>query len=989
MHRQFEGTVRKRFCRFIFSVPYHKEPVGLDETTKRYKVLIQELLLQKNQESRREYYLTHQEVHSLAFVNALKNWTDQRKRDNPQDALESANVTMEIAELLANDDARAIAALAQANVQHILGHNEIAIQLYNQAAQIYHNLGNELAEANAQIGKIGALVFLGHYDEAVQLSQNLRAIYIANGAKESQAKLDMNVGVLYARRSQLPTALTYLRSARALFAEIGDRVHQAMIDANRAAILAELNDFRKATDLYRDARQNFSEAGMSAAAAHVDQNVAYLLSAQGHYDQSLRLFEQTREALIQDKELVAVAVVDLDMSDVYLQLNLYDEAWAACDSAEPVFRTHQRMFELGRVLLNRALIQIGRDDLGKCAPLLLEAMRIFEDEGNVVWAALAQLNQAIYLLQTNREKEAVSLAQNTAVLFATHGLKTRECLALILAGDGYTVLGDWEQAEVSYRASLISVVALDIPWLTFRSHHGLGRVYHHRQAWEEAYDAYQKAVMEVEQVTTRINIEPHRIAFLNNKLAPYEDLILLCLDKQSPQLASEAFEYVERAKSRALVDLLSNNLSNHVHKRDETGEVIVANLERLREELNWRYNRINEQGMNPSEREPVLAASIWEEIRRLENQAGDLMRQLRVRYTDYLSLHQVPPISLETVSSCIADDGLLVEYYIARGETIAFTFGADGLKVYRDLMDKKQIRFWLDAFRFQINKFRYGRNYIARHQKTLLASVNRCLKALYDGLFAPIDKDIGQKPLVIVPHDLLHYLPFHALYDGHSYLTSDHEIYTAPSASVLQLCCKADYTASGPALLLGTTDPSIPHVLDEVKDISLILEDPRCFVGSEATREPLLAYGQQSSIVHIASHAFFRKDNPLFSAIRLADGWLNVNDIYELDIKPALVTLSGCETGMGSIANGDELIGLSRSFFYAGAPALVVSNWAVNDQATAKFMKIFYQELQSGKRVAGALRQAQIKMMAQYDHPYYWASFSAVGNAQVRLTAAD
>jgi CHAT domain-containing protein len=947
--------------------------------------LVSELLARATPAGRHQYLNDHPAALTREFIAALKAHADQQEQQDPQAARRIGEVAAEVADLLADEVAQAIAAVIRANVSRMLGQHQAAVSLYEEAARLYQAAGDDMAAALSQVGKIDALAYLGRYDEAFQVADTVRAVCNAHGEKLARAKLDMNVGVLHARLAQYEAALTHFEAARAAFAALGDNIRVAMLDANRANVLTDLDDFRAATELYRSARKAFDAAGMASAAAQVDQSIAYLLFAQGQFDPALRLFDQAREIFSQTHQPVAVADIDRDQSDVYLRLNLLDEAWDACERAEPVFRQQGHMLEVGHILLNRALIHIGRGHLQESTSLLEKAAHIFHDEGNAVWEAITQMNQAIRLLYVARPAEALTLAEEAGWLFDERGLGTRHCLALTVAGDAYQALGDWRQAETSYRTALAAIEELDAPWLTYRCHHGLGRVHQQQNAQQKAYQAYRQAIEDLERIHGGFSVEPHRIAFLKDKLAPYEDLVLLCLEQQTPDRVADAFQYVERAKSRALVDLLAQNLSGRVQPHDAAGQKLVADLERLRQELNWYYNRINDQNLTTPQRSPSLVAQAWQKIRHLERQANQLLHEMRVRYTDYLSLRQVQSTSLEAIRECLPPNSLLVEFYTARDTTMAFTLDQSHLRVYQNLMGGDQIRHWLDAFRFQINKFQYGHDYVQRHQATLRAGVDRALKALYDGLLAPLGDEFDGRQLVIVPHGLLHYIPFHALYDGQHYLLQQHTIYSAPSAGVLQLCCTKRPEGDGPALLLGIADPFIPHVLEEIQKIGRLMDQAALFTGPQATLDRLRSYGPHSGLIHIASHALYRADNPLFSALRLADGWLNVNDIYELNLKARLVTLSGCETGMGLVANGDELIGLSRAFFYAGAPALVVSLWTVNDESTAALMQRFYETLQSGLSVADSLRRAQLDMLARFHHPYYWASFTATGDGRVSL----
>jgi CHAT domain-containing protein len=149
--------------------------------------------------------------------------------------------------------------------------------------------------------------------------------------------------------------------------------------------------------------------------------------------------------------------------------------------------------------------------------------------------------------------------------------------------------------------------------------------------------------------------------------------------------------------------------------------------------------------------------------------------------------------------------------------------------------------------------------------------------------------------------------------------------------------------------------------------------------GDAATEQAFRRHAPEADIIHLASHAVFRQDNPLFSAIRLADGWLSLYDLYSLRLRASLITLSACETGVNHVLAGDELVGLARGFFQAGAASVVVSLWAVNDASTARLMERFYAHLEKGLGPASAMRRAQIDLRHEASHPYYWAPFVVIG----------
>jgi CHAT domain-containing protein len=151
------------------------------------------------------------------------------------------------------------------------------------------------------------------------------------------------------------------------------------------------------------------------------------------------------------------------------------------------------------------------------------------------------------------------------------------------------------------------------------------------------------------------------------------------------------------------------------------------------------------------------------------------------------------------------------------------------------------------------------------------------------------------------------------------------------------------------------------------------------FSDEAATTEALRKYSAGVEVLHLACHAQFRSDNPLFSSLRLSDGWFTARDAYELKLNCGLVTLSACETGMNTVAPGDELMGLARGFLSAGSATVLMSLWTVDDQATAELMVAFYEELARTNSPATALRNAQLKLLEQRPHPFFWSPFVLVG----------
>jgi len=179
------------------------------------------------------------------------------------------------------------------------------------------------------------------------------------------------------------------------------------------------------------------------------------------------------------------------------------------------------------------------------------------------------------------------------------------------------------------------------------------------------------------------------------------------------------------------------------------------------------------------------------------------------------------------------------------------------------------------------------------------------------------------------------------------------------------------------------------YAVKEVDSIAGLFTDKEIYTKDKATEGTAKDKSAGPDVIHFACHVEFNDRQPLQSALVLAkdvdnDGFLQVHEIFELDLKDTnLVALSACETGLSKIQGGDDLVGLSRGFIYAGTPSILATLWKVDDPATAELMQRFYTNLQSkGMKKPEALQMAQIELknIPKYKHPFYWAPFVMIGD---------
>jgi CHAT domain-containing protein len=260
---------------------------------------------------------------------------------------------------------------------------------------------------------------------------------------------------------------------------------------------------------------------------------------------------------------------------------------------------------------------------------------------------------------------------------------------------------------------------------------------------------------------------------------------------------------------------------------------------------------------------------------------------------------------------------------------------------------------------------------------------------LYRRLIAPFELELKTGNLLLIPYGSLHYLSFAALHDEKAYLVDRFGLRTLPSASVLEYIPAPRSTlANAPMLIFGNPNQgeksSLPNAEAEAKTIARNMPKSRLLLGQAASETTFVEEAVNYPQIHVASHGEFQSNDPLASALLLAadeknDGRLTVAELYAVKLDADLVTLSACETGIGELAKGDDMVGLVRGLLFAGTSSIIGSFWKVEDQATSYLMERFYAQLaHSGKREA--LRIAQLETKKRFSHPFFWAAFYLIGS---------
>jgi tetratricopeptide (TPR) repeat protein len=663
---------------------------------------------------------------------------------------------------------------------------------------------------------------------------------------------------------------------------------------------------------------------------------------------------------------------------MYLELNLSEEGAHLARRAFDTFQQLGMGYETAKAVTNLAIASSRHGDTQLALDLFQKARDLFTREQNQALTATVDLYQALVFYQEGRMAEARTLSESAFRFFSPSPLGGKAALCQLLLARIHLDAGHGEEAKGVCLAALQKLEQAEAPALSCQAYFVLGLIEEALGAPGAAGEAYLKAHAGLENLRSHLKADEMKIAFLKDKLAVYESLVRMCLGR-GPSTANleAAFAYIEQAKSRSLADLIAFR-AHRLPASRKTRRALVEQVESLRAELNW-YSRTIQHLEGQS---ATLGGPRLEKLRRAgrdcEQRLLEALANLRVEDREFANLEAAGSIDLETIRSVLPEDAMLVEYYRAGDTFYVCLLSRGDLKIV-ELGPAPALRRVLQLLRFQLSKFRLGPEYVRTFQQQLLEAANEHLREFYRQLIAPMERHLKAAHLIIAPHGFLHYLPFHALFDGERYLGDRFSISYTPSASVYYLCSTKDAPPAAGALVLGVPDPSAPHILDEVKTVASVLSNAEVFTGAEATLEVLREKGPECRFVHIATHGSFRQDNPMFSSISLGNSQLSLFDLYQLNLPAELVTLSGCGTGLNVVVGGDELLGLVRGLLYAGAQGVLVTLWDVNDQSTAEFMKLFYEHLKTNPNKAQAAQHATAEIRKKYAHPFYWAPFVLVG----------
>ena len=914
---------------------------------------------------------------AVVVVEQLKQEADRHWSTDAERSVKIADRIIGIGKARNDAAQTALGWMARGDALRFLGKMEEAWQTLEHAGNIFEAAGDKVGWARTRIGRLYLAVKLSRVKETLLDGKEAQKIFKRAGKHELLVRLNMARAVVYGSLGAVHRSLRLFRYALAIATRLGPAAEHdlGVLHMNIGVTHDDLGNFSQALTHYERAQSIFNARNETRNIALIELNMAYIAQAQGRYRDALRLLHGILERGV-DQFPMEYLAIKREMTECYLQLNRYTQARGMAQEIVSGYRNHHAAYETARSLLHLATAEGELGNFPAANSALEEANGIFSELGATSWHATTLLKHGRIALKqvdiTSAYKDAIA----AAVGFESAGHIVDYATALLLQGQTLFVREDFGAAAEAGAKALNIAQHYNVPSLRYTSHLLLGKIAESQQETTRAIRRYQAAAAAIERLQRGLTITL-RPGFLEDKGEASRALNALYLRTGQ---AEKAFESVERSKSQVWLGYLLNRENLRWAQDNPKSRVLIAELNQLRAEHQWFYRLAHDSSGRDERLNSVSPQQALLELSTRERRMRAITEQLYLQNNDDRQQQRVPKTSLLDVQHTLNEGTLLIEYYSNGTEIWAFVIDRQTIEVYRLPVAVEELNQLLARLQMNVRAaLTIASQTRAYHNLTHLAQ--RTLQKLHSALIQPLSLDrYSPQRLVIVPYGALHYLPFHLLYDGSEYLIEKHEVLILPTAS---LAIRAvPQRKSGALILAHSYEGRLPNTLAEGQVVQQLFGG-ELYIDETASRTTLQTPPTQ--ILHIAAHGEHRLDQPDLSYLHLADGQLYTDDLLQQDLSYELVTLSGCETGRANVTGSEELIGLGRGVLYAGAGALIVSQWRVADDSTLNFMKRLYEGLRNkNTSKAAALREAQRSLIAEnrQAHPASWGSFQLIGNAE-------
>jgi CHAT domain-containing protein/predicted negative regulator of RcsB-dependent stress response len=937
--------------------------------------------------------LEDQSLQGNILINIGLVYYDRGKKE---EALAYYEKSLVIAQSLGDQSLQSKALNNIANVYLDRKDGKKALEFYQKSLEIAQSIKDTSLEGKV-LNNIGYVYYahLGEKEKALEYYEKSLAIAQLTKNYPLEAMVLRSIGNIYVDLGDNQQALEFYQKSLAISESIGDRSLEGKILVNLGVVYNNLGEQEKALEYYQESLLIARSLGDRSAESRRLHNIGLVYNYFGEWEKALDIYQESLT--------IAQSLGDRTLECKLLK-NIGD-AYDGLEEKEPALEYYEKSLIIAQSIGDQTLEALVLNGIGN------------------IYGSLLEYEKALSYYQ-----KFLTIAENLANPLL-------EVAAMMGVGSVYNDLGEPAKALEFLQTSLTMLKAKNLLDIGYGIFGAIADVQLKNGQLDSALINIKEAVATVEKLRTKIVNQDARIAYFL-KVQGYYELyidILMQLDQTKPNqgYAEQALTVSERTKARNLLELLTES---QVDVRQGVNLQLLEQEKYLIRQLNQAEENRLKYSVNVQKNSRQLE-EINEKIEQILTELTDIRSEIKKTNPHYNQLMQPEPLTVQQIQDQLLDDQtVLLEYFIEM-DTIDFVgtntnylwvISKNSLNTYT-IPKTAELKEAVNQLREVLTNPRTQNNQALVDQKA---------DQLTNMILAPAAQEIKGKRLLVVADGPLQYIPFSALSlpgtteqgQGYQPLISQQAVINLPSAATLAMIRQDSFNRPlAPKKLAVIADPvfspdddrlseiarnklkgatsvttdisrgtdnagitwqRLPFTRQEAEAISNLMpvSDSQKVLDFQANYATVTQGDlSQYQIIHFATHGFINTEKPELSAIVLSlidqagnweNGYLRLNDIFNLNLPAELVVLSACQTGLGKEIKGEGLVGLTRGFMYAGAKRVLVSLWNVNDQKTAELMTLFYEKmLKDQLSPVEALRIAQVVMWQKGDSPYYWAPF--------------
>jgi tetratricopeptide (TPR) repeat protein len=889
---------------------------------------------------------------------------------------------------------------------YLSGEYELAKKEYESALQLSKSTGNKVEE----IKSISNLAIIkDQYGEIYEARDDFQqAIKMAEEIENTEllAFLYSELGVSFTYTNHLIKARENYEKSFSLFKRLRNSERLSYLSSNIGSLYLQISNYKSALEFYTNGIKYAGENKLGQVLNLTGLGDVY--SNESNYSKALQYYKHAKDIADSIKDISSAIKIEQGIGALYYNINRPYEALEILKKAGTDVSSDELPFELVKLYSKIGTVLTSIDSFDQAETYFQRGMNLANKVGDIYSSIVLKTELAHNYFKQANYSEALKL------LSEAHASSTEYDLIQLL-GLQELYLGKIYEAQNKIDKSIEKFqTAFQLSGRVHDYNNQIEAAYLLGQNYEKGDPAksekwYLTAIEKIEKISSPLSQNQEiQIAHFSGVNSVYNSLVELYSQQGRGE---EAFVIIDKSRSRNTKTNLER-LKLLSHFKDITDYNLLIDLE-------WMIS----SGLYSN----TIVDSLKEVLSKIKTELVSENKLLEEALLEKKSK------TINDMQDKLGEDDHIVTIYIGDKFLTLFDLNSKGLSfknlnigrdsllsmlksvspIYRSDMADQEIYVNEDLFSF---------NALAAY---------RLYKTVFNDFLSKIPSNSNL--IVSFPPELVK-LPIEMLvtewtdgesphyYSDKKFLLDEYQISYTPSAAIYFIQMDKSEISNNQNLLIGDpfianaeyslnvrsglidVNPSnsrnillfpLEYSQDEIKSIDRTIANNLIFISDEATESNVKQNAPTSDIVHLSTHSFLLRDQPLifFSSQEdeKDDGFLELGEIVQLNLKSELVVLSSCRSGLGKIDEAEGIIGMQKAFFEAGSKSVIVSLWDVNDKYTSYFMRDFYTHLAEGKSKSDALRQAKIDFIKNYSaNPYYWSAFVLSGNpASIKIEQAS